>query len=68
MVDISMCRGIGCDKRNSCYRHRAVPSPHWQSYMQPNEVGDACKWYQPLMIGDVIRPEVKEEADGKGNV
>jgi hypothetical protein len=37
MADITMCQGIssdniGCDKREQCYRHTAVPNEFRQSY------------------------------------
>lgn len=33
MPDISMCNGAGCPLRLKCYRHRAIPTPGWQSWM-----------------------------------
>ena len=37
MPDISMCKGVNndnviCPKREDCYRYKATPSEHWQSY------------------------------------
>ena len=31
MADITMCNGIGCEKKDQCYRHTATPS-RYQSY------------------------------------
>ena len=27
-----MCTGKGCPLKDTCYRHTATPSEHWQSY------------------------------------
>lgn len=32
MPDIAMCRGESCSVRTNCYRYRAVPNPHRQSF------------------------------------
>ena len=36
MPDITMCHGemngVVCQKRESCYRYTANPTPEWQSY------------------------------------
>lgn len=48
MPDISLCPGYGCNARNECYRHRAIPSG-WQSWMafKPDEDGK-CDSFWPL--------------------
>ncbi len=50
MPDIAMCRGVGCDKRESCYRHRALPS-RWQSWADFDTRGD-CVSFVGILIGD----------------
>ena len=32
MADITMCTGKGCNLREDCYRYRADPDPHGQSW------------------------------------
>ena len=32
MADITMCIGMGCEKRNNCYRYTAISDSDWQSY------------------------------------
>lgn len=34
MPDIQLCQQRTCPKRHQCYRYLALPSPHWQSYME----------------------------------
>lgn len=31
-MDISMCSGRGCEKKDECYRHTAKPNEFRQSY------------------------------------
>lgn len=44
MPDISMCANDSCPSRNECYRFRAIPNEHRQSYQQysPKEGEDRC--------------------------
>jgi hypothetical protein len=42
MSDISKCPGIGCDKKDKCYRYTSEGST-FQSYFQP-EVKD-CEYF-----------------------
>lgn len=32
MPDITMCNNSKCPIAQWCYRYRAIPTPHWQSY------------------------------------
>jgi len=45
MADISMCEGKGCEVKETCYRFKAEPSKHWQSYMKPDIQGSVCIYY-----------------------
>ncbi len=45
MADISMCHGEGCDKRENCYRFKAIPYER-QSYMAPDPKD--CGFYWPI--------------------
>ncbi len=45
-----MCKGIGCNRKDSCYRHTAVPNGKWQSWFAEtplDEHGD-CKHFVKL--------------------
>jgi hypothetical protein len=47
MPDIAMCSGEGCTRRDTCYRHTAKPSEHWQSWFSvpPLASDGTCPWY-----------------------
>jgi hypothetical protein len=50
MPDITMCEGSGCKIKEQCYRFRASPTPHRQSFfLSPpfKENGD-CEHYWPF--------------------
>jgi hypothetical protein len=32
MPDITMCKPIRCQLKDTCYRYKADPNPIWQSY------------------------------------
>ena len=36
MADISMCEGKGCERKETCYRFKATPNEHRQSYTKPS--------------------------------
>jgi len=43
MPDISMCNGGECPNKDECYRYRAYPKKHMQSYMTiPPFVQEGC--------------------------
>lgn len=37
MADIAMCKGKDCKVKETCYRNKARPTPHWQSYFTNEE-------------------------------
>ncbi len=46
MADITMCKGIGCEAKTTCYRFTANPNEYRQSYfMQSPIVNDGCEYY-----------------------
>ena len=55
MADITMCRGEGCKKKSTCYRHTANAHPYRQSFFavtpwvaEPTEdmkVVQACDYF-----------------------
>lgn len=47
MPDISMCHGVGCAERDTCYRHVATPNPELQSWAffdSARESGKPCEY------------------------
>lgn len=55
MPDISMCKGTGCEKKDTCYRYRAVPNDPWQTYSAFWDLPRPCTYYVSLLPGDKIR-------------
>lgn len=60
MPDISMCANMSCPKNQMCYRFRAVPSKHMQSYINPKlEPGRECPMFWEIEDGDRIVSEAE---------
>jgi len=49
MADISMCDGVDCPQKESCYRFKAIPSKHQQAYFlggtAPRNQEGICVYY-----------------------
>ena len=46
MADITMCEGKGCEIKDTCYRYKAKPNKHRQSYfMEPPIKDSVCEYY-----------------------
>ena len=46
MPDITMCNGIGCEAKETCYRYKAIPNEHRQSYfLEPPIKNNGCEYY-----------------------
>lgn len=45
MVDIAMCRRRDCDRRLTCFRYLADAEEFYQSYIEPNKIGEECEAY-----------------------
>lgn len=64
MPDITMCNGIKCRSvcplKDTCYRHRAIPSEFRQAYFMtaPFKINEylsvSCDYYAPVRVGDKI--------------
>lgn len=72
MPDIAMCSNKTCPSRNSCYRFRAVPSEHQQSYMAFEPQGKSCCVDfmpirgRPVAVNEKPRPEgICEDCPGE---
>jgi hypothetical protein len=46
MADITMCNGMGCNARSSCYRHTAKPDEYTQPYFLNEPMKEnVCVYY-----------------------
>lgn len=46
MPDITMCTGVGCPLKETCYRYKAKPDEWWQSFfMTPPFEKGKCEHY-----------------------
>ena len=56
MADITMCQSITCDKRDHCYRHKAIPD-RFQSYFAKDQSDPehGCEYFWDM------RPEERKE-------
>jgi hypothetical protein len=61
MPDITMCKGENCPKKETCYRYRAIPSEHRQSYFVTSPIkDDVCEYYWKIEKTDRLREEHEE--------
>ena len=55
MPDITMCSGVGCDNRETCYRAMATPGTYQSYFFAPplkekEETGASrCDYYWPMV-------------------
>ena len=69
MPDISMCNGYAdgkpCPAMGTCYRHKARPTPNYQSYISKapyiinSTVGFMCQYYIPMEAFDYAQGKVE---------
>lgn len=59
MPDISMCGNRTCPSRMKCYRYRARPDEHWQSWMefQVPDCLDRCGSFMELWAFQHVNPD-----------
>lgn len=50
MADITMCRGYGCLKKESCYRYITKPNKYRQAYFieTPQGPDGKCDYFWPI--------------------
>lgn len=49
MPDITMCEGKDCPFKGDCYRYKAQPNEHWQSYfLEVPYMDGECDKYWPM--------------------
>ena len=60
-MDISMCGNSACPSSNECYRFRAKPSQHWQSYcgFAPEKDDTKCDHFIDIVETDELNDEIK---------
>ena len=54
MADITMCKGINCEQRLTCYRYLANANPYAQSYFSETPINNGeCDmyWHDVKFIG-----------------
>lgn len=66
MPDMSMCKNYQCIKRDNCYRYRAVPSTHWQSYMMP--IAETCKHFWMIDKDSMLSNVALEDRDNQNKI
>lgn len=53
MPDITMCNGKYCELAQTCYRYKATPTPHYQSYFLKPPIKDGkCDYYWEVKTED----------------
>lgn len=45
MPDITMCKGVGCEAKITCYRYIAEPSYMQSFFLQTPDINGGCEYY-----------------------
>lgn len=45
MADITMCKGVGCEVRGTCYRYTAEPSYMQSCFSKTPSLNGECEYY-----------------------
>jgi hypothetical protein len=45
MPDITLCSGLNCPLKDTCYRYTAKADEYWQSYFEVPPYDDECEYY-----------------------
>ena len=45
MPDITMCKGVGCEAKETCYRYTAEPSYMQSCFLQTPSINGKCNYY-----------------------
>jgi hypothetical protein len=63
MADITMCKGINCEQRGTCYRYIATANPYAQSYFSETPMKDekTCDEYILLLGASEWTGQIREE-------
>jgi hypothetical protein len=56
-----MCQNAQCAKAETCYRHRAIPNEHWQTFSNFKPDGEGgCEYYWSIEGYTQLRPFLKD--------
>lgn len=58
MPDITMCKGVGCEAKHTCYRFTAKPSYMQSYFLKTPDINDGCEYY---INHNKLTPEIKEK-------
>jgi hypothetical protein len=50
MPDITLCSGLNCPLKDTCYRYTAKADEYWQSYFEVPPYDDECEYYWPFKM------------------
>ena len=45
MPDITMCKGVGCEAKITCYRYTAKPSYMQSYFLETPDINGGCEYY-----------------------
>lgn len=45
MADITMCKGVGCEAKETCYRYTAKPSYMQSYFIETPDINGGCEYY-----------------------
>jgi hypothetical protein len=45
MPDITMCNGIGCEAKETCYRYKAIPNKYQSYFLESPIENNGCEYY-----------------------
>lgn len=61
MADITMCKDLACPLAETCYRMKAEPNKHWQSYfLNSPRKEDKCEHYQPIEEDKIMSKRLED--------
>ena len=50
-MDITLCKGGKCPKKDKCYRFKAIPDKHWQSFFKGVPYKKKrCMYFMKMMV------------------
>lgn len=67
-MDISKCDGVGCDRKETCYRYTAKADPIYQSYIRPINRGEKCEDYWKVEEIEVRSDKLNSPIDENYNL
>ena len=66
MPDITMCKGVGCEAKETCFRYTAKPNEYRQSYfVETPDLNGGCEYY---INHNKLTPELKANIEKGANL